>query len=92
MQSPTDCGRRNLTDEQKPYLIGKEYEAMKKTNGASDGFRGNQHAKVVGNQNEYLPAKTKDIVGKEHGTSGASVQRAEQFSQGLDAAEAISTH
>ena len=41
-------GRRNLTKEQKKYLIGKQYEAEKATNGAVDGFRGNQYSKVVG--------------------------------------------
>ena len=40
-------GRRNLTDEQKSYLIGKQYEAQKMTKGAADGFRGNQYVKEV---------------------------------------------
>ena len=33
-------GRRNLTPEQKRYLIGKQYEAEKASHGAKDGFRG----------------------------------------------------
>ena len=41
-------GRRNLTDEQKTYLIGKQYEAQKQT----QAFKGNQHTKVGGSQND----------------------------------------
>ena len=40
-------GRRNISDEQKTYLLGKLYEARKNTVGAADGFRGNQYSKVV---------------------------------------------
>ncbi len=36
-------GRRNLTPQQKKYLIGQRYEAEKMAHGASDGFRGNQY-------------------------------------------------
>ena len=45
-------GKRNLTDEQKTYLIGKEYEAMKKSIG---GDRGNQYTKVASGQNDAKP-------------------------------------
>ena len=37
-------GRRNLTDEQKTYLIGKQYEAQKMT----QAFKGNQYTKSGG--------------------------------------------
>ena len=83
-------GRRNLTDEQRTYLIGKQYEAQKMAQGAVNGFRGNQHTEVS-NQIGHLPkGKAKDIIAREHGIGSTSVQRAEQFSKGLDAAESAS--
>lgn len=63
------AGRRNLTAEQLTYLIGKRYEAEKHTNGASDGFRGNQHVDVVmengignGYQLVFLRREIKDVL------------------------------
>ena len=84
-------GRRNVTDEQKTVLIGEAYKAQKKTQGASDGFRGNQHAKVVSNQNDYLAKeKTKEIIAKQFGVGSSTVQRAEHFLDGLNEAEKVS--
>lgn len=40
-------GRRNLSAAQKTILMGRRYQAEKDSHGASNGFRGNQHAKVV---------------------------------------------
>lgn len=75
-------GRRNLTDEQRTYLIGKQYEAQKMTSGG-DRKSSAQSGHLIG-------GRTKDIIAKEHGIGSASVQRAEQFSKGLDAAESAS--
>ena len=50
-------GRRNLTPEQKYYLMGKQYEAEKRSHGANDGFRGNQH-ELVSAGKRHLPAST----------------------------------
>ena len=83
--------RRNLTDEQKTYLIGKQYEAQKNTVG-NHAVRG-EDGKYLSAQNEHLGGnhhKTKDIIAREHGIGSTSVQRAEQFSKGLDAAESAS--
>lgn len=77
-------GKRNLTDEQKTYLIGKEYEAMK----CSESFHGNQY--TSGGAQNGSHQKTKDVIAEKHGIGSTSVQRAEQFSQGLDAANEIS--
>ena len=47
-------GRRNLTPEQKKFLMGKQYDAEKQ----ADGFHGNQHTRPVqsaGAQNDMLP-------------------------------------
>lgn len=72
-------GRRNLTDEQRTYLIGKQYEAQKMTSGG-DRKSSAQSGHLIG-------GKTKDIIARKHGIGSTSVQRAEQFSKGLDAAE-----
>lgn len=82
-------GRRNLTDEQKTYLIGKQYEAQKMTISNVTGT--NQHTKVVNTENQHQPKKlrTVDKVAKEHNIAPDTVQRAEKFAKGIDEAEDI---
>ena len=84
-------GRRNLTPEQKRYLIGKQYEAEKASHGAKDGFRGNQHISLVKCQADTLPnqADTADRIAKENGIGRRSVFRAEAFSKAVDIADEI---
>lgn len=83
-------GRRNLTPIQKTALLGKRYAAEKKCHGASDGFRGNQYTKEVGPHDEDLPKqKTASRIAKEMGVTHATVERAEKFVQGMDAAEEV---
>lgn len=83
------AGRRNLTPEQFSYLVGKRYQAEKQSKGASDGFRGNQYVDLVIPQNEELPNSTitGERIAKEYGISHATVERAEQYAKGVDAAE-----
>lgn len=73
------------------YLIGKRYEADKQSWGASDGFRGNGNDESVSYQNDNLlkAEKTNERIAKEYGIGSASVNRAEQFAKGVDAAEAV---
>ena len=82
-------GRRNLTPQQKKYLIGQRYEAEKMAHGAGDGFRGNQHTQVVTVQNEPLPSvhKTRAQIANDTSTSESYVMRAGWYAQGVDAAE-----
>lgn len=80
-------GRRNITDEQKTYLLGKLYEARKNAHGGdrrSDEFSNDQsgHLKKL--------TRTGDKIAKEYGIGYGTVQRAEHFSKGLDAAEEVS--
>lgn len=90
-------GRRNLTPMQKKYLVGERYDAEKKTHGASDGFRGNQHADLVSDQIGHLPdadnqkksSKTRKKIASETGTSEGYVQRAEYYAKGVNAAEEV---
>lgn len=84
-------GRRNLSPEQKSYLIGKQYEAEKQVS----FNRGNQYtlAKKSGTsqngkcQNHGWKC---DQIAAENGISKNTVIRAEQFAKGVDTAEEIS--
>ena len=82
-------GRRNLTPEQKKYLIGKQYEAEKSSYGANEGFRGNQYCEMVSSQNGNLPKKEKtcERIARENGISKNTVIKAEQFSKAVDIAD-----
>ena len=83
-------GRRNLTPEQKKYLIGKQYEAEKSSHGAKNGFRGNQHTSLVKGQNDHLPEMTtRERIAKETNTSDSYVRRAEHFAKGIDLADEV---
>ena len=83
-------GRRNLTPEQKKYLIGKQYEAEKMKLGGDHGnscssngtFSPNSQNGDLGNSRT-----TCKKIAAENGISKNTVLRAEQFSKGVDAAE-----
>ena len=86
-------GRRNLTEAQKKYLIGKQYEAEKKR----EGFRGNQYTgydksgESGPGQNvpDHLSERTSERIAKEIGVNERYVRRAEEYARGLDAADEI---
>lgn len=84
-------GRRNLTEEQKAYMVGKMYEARKKSVGAQEGHAGrNQHtAANVDKMSELATRReikdgTAGEIGKEIGVDGRTVRRAEKFAKGID--------
>ena len=78
-------GRRNLTPEQKKYLIGKQYEAEKCANG---GDRKSPVAKSgYGKRNLIGAPKTCYKVAAESGVGRTYVIEAEHYAKGLDAAE-----
>ena len=81
-------GRRNLTPEQKKYLIGKQYEAEKSSHGANR-FQGNQYSKVVSGQNVHSPQKTSERIAQENGVNEKYVRRAEHFAKGVDMADEV---
>ena len=72
-------GRRNLTEEQKSYLRGKQYEAEKMAQG---GTGANQYTKEQTGQNVHLPTRreTKDgtagRIGKQYGVNGRTGENA----------------
>ena len=85
----TNCGKvfnarnnllKNLTDAQKTYLIGRQYEAQKKTVGAPVGNKNrcaqNEHiAKADGERVN----RTAQAIAKEHGISREAVKRTEKI-------------
>ncbi len=71
-------GRRNITKEQKDYLIGKRYENEK----AKDSFKGNQY--TVGIDQNDPKQTTAEKIAKEVGIGEAQVKRNEQFAKGVD--------
>lgn len=82
-------GKRNLTEEQKTYLIGKEYEAQKRTQG---GTGANQYKKVQTDQSDLSAKKestTAEKIAAEHNVSYGAVVRANGFAKGLDTADKI---
>lgn len=83
-------GRRNLTPEQKKFLMGKQYDAEKQ----SAGFHGNQHTRPVpsaGAQNEHQQTaeKTCERIAQENHVSASAVRRAALFAAGVDLAEEL---
>lgn len=81
-------GRRNLTDEQKTYMIGKMYEARKNSQGGDR--RSEEFSK---DQNDLLkskPKSTAEAIGREIGVAEPTVKRAEKFAKGVDAIKEIS--
>ncbi len=80
-------GRRNLTPEQRKYLIGKQYEAEKQSNG---GDRKSSMKKSVGQNDQLIERRhTRRRIADENNVNESFVRRAESFANGVDAAEAV---
>lgn len=83
-------GRRNLTPENRKYLIGKQYEAEKASHGGERSMeRDADGLFTASRQNEDLPitGRTSERIAKENNTNRTYVERAERFAKGIDAAE-----
>ena len=86
-------GRRNLTPEQRRYLIGKRYEAEKASHG---GPRDNERSATgqftasLSGEDLRLPERTSEKIAAETNTSRSFVENAERFAKGVDAAEILS--
>lgn len=84
-------GRRNLTDEQRTYTIGKMKEARKKSIG---GQGANQHTvKEQLPQNGVVAKKkygTAAAIAREIGVGRNTVDRAEKFAKGVDVLRNVS--
>lgn len=86
-------GRRNLTPEQRKFLLGKQYEAEKAMKGhsAQRQARGEDGAFIRNCQNDSYGDNqtTAERIGRENGTSESFIYRAERFAQGVEAAEEV---
>lgn len=84
-------GRRNLTTQQRDYLLKEQYEAQSKTIGAQIG---NDNAKKQSGENDQIVSKsnnpTREAIAREHGLTEGAVRRAVEFGRGLDAADEVS--
>lgn len=86
-------GRRNLSVVQKIALMGRRYKAEKDAHGASDGFRGNRYTSdLVSPKNLDLlkkQEKTAHRIANEMGVTHTTVENAEKFIDGMNAAEEV---
>ena len=79
-------GRRNLTENQRTYMIGKMYEARKNSQGGdrrSEEFSNGQNVHLKDRREQRNG--TAGEIGKEYGMDSRSVRRAEKFAKGIDA-------
>ena len=80
-------GRRNLTPEQKYYLMGKQYEAEKAAHG---GDRKSTDAKSSSLKANLIDSsKTCDRIAEENRVSKDTVIRASRFTKGVEIAESL---
>ena len=78
-------GRRNLTLQQFKYLMGHQYKAEKTAYGGDR--KNNAPRSSYQNGNLILKEKTCERIAAENGVARNTVIRAEQFANGVDAAE-----
>lgn len=81
-------GRRNLTPQQKKYLIGERYEAEKMTHGGDRKSEGRPRGQndLLAPEEPRSNATRKQIAAETH-TSDSYVKRAGQYAKGVNAAE-----
>ena len=81
-------GRRNLTEPQRAYMIGKMYEARKK----SDGGQGANRYTVLqlGQNGPLVKKRTSESIAEELGIGENTVRRAEKFAKGVDVIREVS--
>lgn len=81
-------GRRNLTPNQKKYLIGKQYEAEKQRQGTNNQYvQAKSESCQIGNF--HSPQKTCNRIASENGIGMRSVFRAESYAKAVDLADEI---
>lgn len=83
-------GRRNLSNEQRTDLIGRMYEARKKSVGGQEGNVNAQKRLAQNGPIVSSPTSTAESVAKEMGIARNTVKRAEKYSHGIDAIRDIS--
>jgi len=80
-------GRRNLTPENRKYLIGRRYEAEKMSHG---GDRKSEEAKSSVQNGQLIPQQsTRARIADETNTTEAFVKQSDFYAKGIDAGEAV---
>lgn len=79
-------GRRNLSEENRAYIIGKMYEARKKSVGAPAG--NDNRNQFYKNYKVDKKPYTHEQIANEVGVSPATVTNAEKFAKGVDVIKA----
>ena len=79
-------GRRNLTDEQKTYMIGKINEARKNT----AAFKGNQYTSGGCQSGANQNGRIAGVIAEELGVGRRTVNRAAAFARGVDEIRKVS--
>ena len=89
-------GRRNLSDIQKTILMGRRYSAEKESKGSADRIKKKTDKDFPvgqndpqGNEKRSEAHQTAIKIAKEMNTSPKTVRRAEEFVNGMDAAEEV---
>ena len=83
-------GRRNLTPEQKKYLVGQRYAAEKHlTFDLGNQYTLSRESGVGQNDPPQNTHGTRTRIAQETGTSESYVKRADQYAKGVDAAEEV---
>ena len=78
-------GRRNLTHQQKKYLIGKQYDSEKASHG---GDRKSEEVKSNGQNDQMIfEQTTAKRIAEENGIGEKTVRRAAQYSRAVDLAD-----
>ena len=85
-------GRRNISEETRKYLIGKQYEAEKKVQRSRNGYnqyRPNPNITVGRGRpiDEESGRRTAARLGRKYHVAGATVQKYAKYSAALDAIE-----
>lgn len=80
-------GRRNLTIQQKKYLIGRQYESEKASHG---GDRKSTEVKSSGQNDQMIfEQTTAKRIAEENGIGERTVRRAAQYSRAVDLADEV---
>lgn len=80
-------GRRNLTFQQKKYLIGKQYDSEKASHG---GDRKSEEVKSNGQNDQMIfDQTTAKRIADENGIGEKTVRRAAQYSRAVDLADEV---
>lgn len=77
-------GKRNLTEMQRTYALGKRYEAEKMVNG---GDRRSEEFSSCNCYNLKKGQRTNEVIAEEQGVSPKTVSSAYEFSKAIDSAD-----